>query len=1189
MKKILLFIAFLIFGLGFGQNLNPADRDPSFNQFSLSLNNFYIEGKIIKVLFQSDGKSLVLTESSYNVFDFVRLENNNLDYNIGKNFVGQIDDFNLTNDGKIIVLGSFTSYNGIICNSRMVRLNSDLTMDNTFVVNDSILGTNSKVFSQNDNKILISKKNEIPSIIRLNENGSIDATFNFTLTDHFSYFGYYANNMSGELIVQPDGKILAIFGDNSTLYRFNQNGSIDTTFFLNIGYINFAKLQNDGKILVCKGKRIERYNSDGTLDPSFDTGTYYSVTNSIPSIEPIIDIYSISIFDILIQPDNKIVIVGNFDKYHDYFSPGIVRLNYDGSIDTTFSVGSGLNNIKPISSPSANNILNDMIKRHVVIDNNNKLVCFGSIATYNNLLSQNIVRINSDGSKDTTFNNICKGFNGRAQFIDKFQDGKLIVAGEFYAYNGELANTLIKLNQDGSIDHSFNVIGYGKVNPISYYIDYIQNLLKGVKCTTDNKVYIYGHTGGFFNNLPFKGIMRLNADGSTDVSFNPGEGPAGEIYDLIIQDDGKIIVDGDFSTFNNSLHQQNKGIVRLMSDGSIDTSFSTQYGFRLVDILTNGKTISNSGNRLNVDGSIDTTYLANGVTKVLSIQTDGKVLIERDFVLKRLNADGSVDSSFSSDRFSNVGYSCKLFLIQPDQKYIIPRNNGDYGFMRLNNNGSEDTSFSMPLIQGLNFISRYIINSDGSIIIVGDFKEIYGLPERRIIKLKGNEFYSFSGNNKLDIDNNGCDSNDRVLPNLNLQVTSTTNNLNYISNTTGNHQVGLTAGNYTITPVLENPTYFTASPTSVSVNFPTQVSPVSQNFCITPNGIHPDLEVTLLPLNVARPGFQAKYKLVYKNKGNQLQSGTVNFNFNDAVLNFVSATTGVSSQTLNNLNWNFTNLNPFETKEIVITLLINTPTVTPPVNSGFVLNYTTTISSTQTDEMPSDNTFVYNQTVVNSFDPNDKTCLEGATIATTKVGDYIHYMIRFENTGTYNAQNITVKDVIDTTKFDINSIVPTSGSGLFITRVLEGNRAEFYFENINLPFAVGTNTGYVAFKIKTKATLVAGDSFSNKAGIYFDYNSAITTNTATTSVQNPLVKEDFTFENYFSLYPNPVSDLLNINKKNDIAISSINIFNSLGQLVLVIPNAKETQSVDVSTLQSGNYFVKINSDRGTATTKFIKM
>jgi uncharacterized repeat protein (TIGR01451 family) len=314
----------------------------------------------------------------------------------------------------------------------------------------------------------------------------------------------------------------------------------------------------------------------------------------------------------------------------------------------------------------------------------------------------------------------------------------------------------------------------------------------------------------------------------------------------------------------------------------------------------------------------------------------------------------------------------------------------------------------------------------------------------------------------------------------------------------------------------------------------------------------------------------------------------VNFNFNDAVLNFVTATTAVSSQTLNNLNWNFTNLMPLETREITITLNVNSPTATPPVTSGFVLNYTTSVSSTLTDEMPSDNTFTFNQTVVNSFDPNDKTCLEGASIATTKVGDYVHYMIRFENTGSYNAQNITVKDVIDTAKYDINTLLPTSGSHSFITRILEGNRAEFYFENINLPFADATNDGYVAFKIKTKSTLVAGDSFSNSAGIYFDYNYPIITNTATTTI-TALSSQDFTFNDYFSVYPNPVENNLNISKKEEIEISSITIYNMLGQIVVAIPNAKNVETVDVSSLKSGNYFVKINTDKGNSNTKFIKL
>ncbi len=257
------------------------------------------------------------------------------------------------------------------------------------------------------------------------------------------------------------------------------------------------------------------------------------------------------------------------------------------------------------------------------------------------------------------------------------------------------------------------------------------------------------------------------------------------------------------------------------------------------------------------------------------------------------------------------------------------------------------------------------------------------------------------------------------------------------------------------------------------------------------------------------------------------------------------------------------------------------------MNDGDILNYTSTITSVATDEMPNDNTFTLHQTVVNSFDPNDKTCLEGTKIAPSEVGKYVHYMIRFENTGTFAAENIVVKDMIDMAKFDISSLVPMKGSHPYVTRISETNKVEFIFENINLPFDDANNDGYVAFKIKTKPTLVNGDTFSNTASIYFDYNFPIVTNTATTTIA-VLGVQDFEFSNYFNLYPNPVSTVLNIDAKQNIEISSINIYNTLGQLVLVIPNAKDIKTVDISSLTSGNYFIKVHSDKGISNTKFIK-
>ncbi|OOB82647.1 DUF7619 domain-containing protein [Flavobacterium columnare] len=450
----------------------------------------------------------------------------------------------------------------------------------------------------------------------------------------------------------------------------------------------------------------------------------------------------------------------------------------------------------------------------------------------------------------------------------------------------------------------------------------------------------------------------------------------------------------------------------------------------------------------------------------------------------------------------------------------------------------------------------------------------------------GGMFYTIQGNNKFDQNNNGCDVLDLPLSNLKFNITSGSIDGNLISNTSGNYSIPVQVGTHILTPVLENLTYFKVLPTNVVVDFPAQASPFTQNFCVTPNGIHSDVEVSVIPVVAARPGFDAKYKIIYKNKGNVVENGSVNLTFDDAKMDYVSSSPVFNSQSANQLIWSYTNLKPFETRTIDVVFNMNSPMETPAVNGGDVLIYTATITSANTDELPSDNTFTLNQTVVNSFDPNDITCLEGAKVSTSKIGDYVHYMIRFENTGSANATNIVVKDVVDNAKYDVNSIIPIKGSHDFTTRV-NGDKVEFIFENINLPFDDATNDGYVSFKIKTKASLVAGDTFSKNANIYFDYNFPITTNTATTTIA-ALANQDFEFETYFNLYPNPASSNVTLETKSDIELYSVQVYNTLGQLVLVVPNAKNVKNVDVSGLTSGNYFIKINSDKGTSHTKFVK-
>ncbi|WP_294964004.1 T9SS type A sorting domain-containing protein [uncultured Flavobacterium sp.] len=451
----------------------------------------------------------------------------------------------------------------------------------------------------------------------------------------------------------------------------------------------------------------------------------------------------------------------------------------------------------------------------------------------------------------------------------------------------------------------------------------------------------------------------------------------------------------------------------------------------------------------------------------------------------------------------------------------------------------------------------------------------------------GGKFYSIKGNNRLDLNNNGCDNGDIKFQNMKVNIASQTITNSSASDENGDYNYYVKSGSYDVTPILEDPAYFNVYPTTVKVTFPTESSPFTQDFCITANGVHPDLEVVLLPLEPARPGFNAVYKIVYKNKGNTMQSGSVNLNFDDAVLDFVSAKPIPLAQSLNNLSWNFVNLLPYETREIKFTVNANSPIEKPALNIGDILKFKATIAGAVTDETPIDNTFVLDQTVVGSYDPNDKTCLEGTVITPSLIGGYVHYMIRFENTGNYAAQNIVVKDMIDLSKFDISTLITTSSSHPFVINISEGNKVEFIFENINLPFDDANNDGYVAFKIKTKPTLAVGDSFTNEANIYFDYNFPILTNKATSTFKTLGIK-DFEFSKYLTLYPNPANQFLNISQNQNIEIQSFEIYDVLGQLVIAVPNAKTTSNIDISKLRVGNYFIRVKSDKGSSSMKFIK-
>lgn len=455
----------------------------------------------------------------------------------------------------------------------------------------------------------------------------------------------------------------------------------------------------------------------------------------------------------------------------------------------------------------------------------------------------------------------------------------------------------------------------------------------------------------------------------------------------------------------------------------------------------------------------------------------------------------------------------------------------------------------------------------------------------------GGNHNTITGITIFDANNDGCDVTDEVNPFIRLNINDTSVDSATVTNINGTYNFYTDAGNYVISPNTENPTWFDFSPASANFIFADNDNNIStQNFCITAVGLHKDIEVVFSQIEAARPGFDARYKIVFKNKGNQMQSGTLNLQFDDSRTDFVSASPNVDVTSPNSLTWNFTNLMPFENRSIQLTLNINPPTeiVETPVNNGDILDFSATVTPVAGDEFPTDNEFDYRQVVVGSYDPNQIACLEGTTVSPTEIGEYLHYMVNFENLGTFYAENVVVRLDIDDSKFDMNSLQLLNSSNPSSTRIV-GHTVEFILQDINLAAAAGSppvgGHGDVLFKIKTKDNLAANDTVLQRAGIYFDYNFPVETNDAETTfaeLSNPISE----FDNSVKVYPNPTNSFINIS--SEFGIESIQLYDIQGRILETHFETSTFTKIDISGKSNGIYFLKIKTDKGSKVEKVVK-
>jgi uncharacterized repeat protein (TIGR01451 family) len=357
-------------------------------------------------------------------------------------------------------------------------------------------------------------------------------------------------------------------------------------------------------------------------------------------------------------------------------------------------------------------------------------------------------------------------------------------------------------------------------------------------------------------------------------------------------------------------------------------------------------------------------------------------------------------------------------------------------------------------------------------------------------------------------------------------------------------------------------------------NFPITILPFS------------DLAVYLYTYSAPpRPGFIYQNYITYSNQGNQAISGTVTF-VKDALLTITSTSASGAVMNANGFIYDFTNLQPHETRFITVNMQV--PTI-PTVALGQQLTNTCSITLTANDIAPNNNTSSLTQTIVGSYDPNDKAESHGSEVvfADFSADDYLTYTIRFENTGTANAINVKVDDVLDT-QLDASSVRTIATSHPYVLK-RTGAALSWQFDGIDLPPSVDgdpvTGHGYVVFQVKPKAGFALGDIIPNSANIYFDFNPAIVTNTCTTEFVPFLSNATFAL-NELKYAPNPVQNKLSIS--NQFPIEKVSITTTLGQVVLE-KNMQSTQAeMDLSSLAPGVYFVKAEVQKQIKTFKIIK-
>jgi len=655
----------------------------------------------------------------------------------------------------------------------------------------------------------------------------------------------------------------------------------------------------------------------------------------------------------------------------------------------------------------------------------------------------------------------------------------------------------------------------------------------------------------------------------------------------------------DFSFNNSSIIQidvsNNLNLIYIYCNFTHLTNFNISHNPNLISLNCENSqltslTIDNSsikelwcgGNQLTSldvsnSGGLEVINCENNQLTSLDVSNNG--------LLEQLQCDNNQLSNIDVSNNINLTYfECKSNLINTldisnnvKLNQIECENNNNLEYINLKNGTNDNLSFSgwnasnFENLPNLQTVCVDELNTDLTTYI--ETQTDHSITFTEYCNLNPAQSNIINGIVNIDLENNGCDINDGSIDNVLLTANNGSENFATFTQDNGDYLLYTSDGDFTTTVTTNLPDYWSTSPYSYSNTFTDFNNTFTADFCIAPNQIVNDINISLIPINDARPGFDAAYQLVYKNVGTTILNGNITLAFDETKLSFLNASETRSSQTSNSLTFDYSNFNPFETRTIDLEFNVSVP---PTVEIDDILNFTTTINPIASDYTTDDNIFVLNQIVVGSYDPNDITCLEGKQVLYADKDKYLHYIIRFQNTGTASAINVVVKNILDN-HLDWSTLQLESLSHNNRVAIKNGNEIEFVFENIDLPDSTTdepNSHGFIAYKIKPKADITLDDIILNKVDIFFDYNSPIETNIASTRIVNVLAVNENTLLD-FSIYPIPTENILTIKSKTEI--SKTEIYNNLGQLILL----NETENkIDISSLTNGLYFVKVEDING---------